>query len=294
MRVQSRRAFTLHEMLIALIIVGIIGAAFTRVLISQTRFYDKETSLRSARSIARSATNVLLNDLRMVQDSGGVDSVTADGKLIRILVPYRFGLVCSTNANVTTVSMLPTDPGTIAYSVYQGFAWRDGTGRYRYVFPSSPTTADLPVASASPADCTGNGAGQAQIRTVTANGRAGEILDLKSSGGSGAVLGAPVFLWQRITYSFRTSAAYPNSLGLWRNVQDGVNEELMAPFDASTSFRFYKAGDDTSRVVPPAVSDIRGLDLVLTAQSPRAVSGNASATTAKVVTSVFFKNLRAF
>jgi hypothetical protein len=150
------------------------------------------------------------------------------------------------------------------------------------------------VLSGSPSDCTGNGAGEAQIRTVTANGRAGEILDLKGPVFSGATLGSPVFFFQRITYSFRTSAAYPNSLGLWRNVQDGVDEELMAPFDASTRFRFYKAGDDTSRVVPPLVSDIRGLDLVLTAQSPRAVSGQASATTATVVTSVFFKNLRAF
>jgi hypothetical protein len=190
--------------------------------------------------------------------------------------------------------MLPTDSGTVAYSVYQGFAWRDPGGRYTYVFPPNPTTADIPVASGSPADCTGNGPGQAQIRTVTANGRAGEILDLKTSGSSGATLGAPVFLWQRITYSFRASSVYPNSLGLWRNVQGGVNEELMAPFDASTQFRFYTAGDDTSRVVPPLVSDIRGLDLVLTALSPRAVSGNPSATTARVVTSVFFKNVRAF
>src|SRR3954462_9623545 len=107
MTMHSRRAFTLHEMLISMVIVGIIGGSFTKVLISQTRFHDREAALRSARSIARGATNVLLADLRMVQDSGSVDSVTADGKLIRILVPYRFGLVCLTSGSRTTVSMLP-------------------------------------------------------------------------------------------------------------------------------------------------------------------------------------------
>ena len=293
MTMRNRRAFTLHEMIISMVIVGIIGGAFTKTLISQTRFHDREAALRSARSIARGATNVLLSDMRMVQDSGGVDSVTADGKLIRILVPYRFGLVCSTNANQTTVSMLPIDSSTAEYSVYQGFAWRTATGRYTYVFPPSPTTSGIPAPAATPADCTGNGAGQAQIATVSSSGRPGAILDLKTAGSSGAALGSTVFLFQRVTYSFRTSVMYPPRLGLWRNVDGGLNEEIMAPFDTSTRFRFYQAGDDTSSVAPPLVSDIRGLDLVLTAISPRA-SAISPTTSARVVTSVFFKNVRSF
>lgn len=279
-------------MIIAMVIVGIIGAAFTRVLTSQTRFYDREAAQRSARSVARGATNVMLADLRMVQDSGGVDSVAADGRSIRILIPYRFGLVCGTTGNKTTVSMLPTDSATVAYSVYRGFAWRNpATGRYTYVTPDS---GDVPVVSGTPSLCTGNANGQAQIRTVSANGRAGNILELKGPNPSGAPVGAPVFLWQRITYSFRTSAAYPNRLALWRNVHGGVNEEIMAPFDTATRFRFYKEGDDASSATPPLVSEIRGLDLVLVAVSPRATAGNASISTARLSTSVFFKNVRAF
>jgi prepilin-type N-terminal cleavage/methylation domain-containing protein len=294
MTMRSRRAFTLHEMIISMVIVGIIGAAFTKTLISQTRFHDREAALRSARSIARGATTVLLADMRMVQDSGGVDSVTADGKLIRILVPYRFGLVCSANANRTTVSMLPIDSSTIEYSVYEGFAWRTATGRYTYLFPPNPRTSGIPSPSASPADCTGNGPAQAQISTVSTSGRAGEILDLTTANGpSGALMSAPVFFFQRVTYSFRASVMYAGRLGLWRNVDGGLNEEIMAPFDTSSRFRFYQADDDTSRVAPPLVSDIRGLDLVLTAISPRATAMSPM-TTARVVTSVFFKNVRSF
>jgi prepilin-type N-terminal cleavage/methylation domain-containing protein len=230
----NRRGFTLAEIVVSLVIAAIIGASFTKLLVSQNRYFDHETNLRTARSIARSATNLMLADLRMVQDSGGVDSVTADGKLIRILVPYRFGMVCGTNANVTTVSMLPTDSGTIANSVYNGFAWRDSTsGRYHYIFPPSPLTSSLPSAASTPATCTGNGAGQAQLITVSVNGRTGDLLDLKNSGPSGALPATAVFFFQRITYSFRASGIYPNRMALWRNVEGGRNEEIMAPFDTS-------------------------------------------------------------
>jgi prepilin-type N-terminal cleavage/methylation domain-containing protein len=290
-----RQGFTLAEIVVSLVIAGIIGASFTKLLVSQNRYFDHETNLRSARSIARSATNLMIADLRMVQDSGGVDSVTADGKLIRILVPYRFGLVCGTNGNTTTVSMLPTDSGTVALSVYRGFAWRDSaTGRYHYISPANPTTSDRPAATANAALCTGNGAGQAQIQTVSVNGRTGDLLDLSNQAPSGARVATPVFLWQHITYSFRTSGIYPNRLALWRDVEGGRNEELMAPFDTSARFMFYADGDDAARVVPPAVSAIRGVDLVLSALSPRGMSNDSTRLQSRVVTSVFFKNVRRF
>jgi len=290
----SRKGFTLNEVLISLVILSVIGAAFTRILTYQTRYLAHETSIRTARSVARTANNILLSDLRAVQDSGGVDSVTSDGKLIRILVPYRFGLVCATNASVTTVSMLPVDSATIALSVYKGFAWRDSlTGRYHYIMPSDPTVADIPVTGVGPT-CTGNGTNQAQILSVSSLSRSADVLELKSAAPSGATVAAPVFLFQKVTYSFRTSGVYPNALGLWRNVEGGANEELVAPFDASARFRFYQAGDDASRTTAPPVSDIRGVELVLAALSPIKSSNQAGLPMQTVTTSVFFKNVRAY
>src|SRR5262249_23718635 len=157
--------------------------------------------------------------------------------------------------------MLPSDSAAVTLAVYKGFAWRDSaSGRYHYLFPNNPTTTDIPAAAGTPATCTGSGNGQAQIRTVSVNGRTGEVLDLKSAGPSGAPAGTAVFVLQKITYSFRTSGIYPNRLALWRNVEGGRNEELMAPFDTSARFMFYADGDDAARLTPPAVSDIRGVD----------------------------------
>ena len=281
-------------MLISMVVLAVIGMAFTKILRYQTVYFAHETTLRTARTVARTATNLLVSDLRAVQDSGGVDSVASDGKLVRVLVPYRFGLVCATNSSTTTVSLLPSDSSAANMATYKGFAFRNATGRYTYVFPNNPTGSDIPVTSSSPGSCTGSAAGQAQINSVSVSGRAGEIIDLKSNGASGAIIIAPVFLFQKVSYSFKTSSVYPGALGLWRNVEGGANEELAAPFDTAARFRFYKAADDTSRVTPPPVSDIRGLELVRAAKSPRGSSSNASSNTVKVVTSVFFKNVRAY
>jgi prepilin-type N-terminal cleavage/methylation domain-containing protein len=293
---QSRRGFTLIEIAIALIIVGIIGAAFTKLLTSQSRFFDQQTNLRKARSVARNSMNVMLSDLRMVQDSGGIDSAASDGKLIRIKVPYRFGLVCATNGTITTVSMLPSDSSVVAMANYAGFAWRDTlTGRYTIVPRPSSATADAPLTSGSPSRCTGTGVGQASLRTFAVNGRTSDILDLNAAAATGAQSVSPVFFWQRVSYSFKASNAYSGYLGLYRDVEGATSEELLAPFDTSARFRFYTSGADTSIVVPPAVSSIVGVDLVLNAISSRVVSDNINShSMSKVRTSVFFKNVRSF
>lgn len=291
-----RRGFTLIEVTIALVILGIIGVAATRLLMMQSRFYDKMSNQRNARSIARSSMAIMLSDLRMVQDSLGVDSASADGKTLRILVPYRFGLVCSAGLLSTTVSMLPADSATIAQSVYNGFAWRDTTtGLYHYVTGSSS-----PASASSPATCTGNSGGQAQIRTVSMNGRSGAAFDISTIGSTGAPVGTPIFFWSKITYSFKASSMpqYAGYLGLYRKTVSGsttVDEELLAPFDTTARFRYYTVGDDTSRTVVPAAANIRGVDLVLNSLSPKITSEkNATHSPSYMETSVFFKNTRTF
>jgi prepilin-type N-terminal cleavage/methylation domain-containing protein len=287
----ARRGFTLIEVTIAMVIVAIIGAAFTKLLASQSRYFDQQTNIRKARSVARNSTNVMLSDLRMVQDSGGIDSAASDGKAIRIIVPYRFGLVCGTNGTTTTVSMLPSDSSVVAMAKYGGFAWRDTLrGRYHVV-----TSSGAPVASASPSLCTGNGGGQANLRTFSVAGRTGDILDLNASAATGAIAATPVFMWQRISYSFKASTQYSGYLGLWRDIEGMPPEEILAPFDTSARFRFYVSGGDTSVVSPPALSSIVGIDLVLSAISSRVVSNNINShSMSKMRTSVFFKNVRSY
>ena len=283
-----RRGFTLAEILIAMVLIGIIGAMFTRVLITQSRYYDQQNAKRSARAVSRSAMNVILSDLRMVQDSLGVDSLTDNGKLIRVRVPYSFGLVCTATAASMTVSMLPVDSSVAGMAQFNGYAFRNGTtGLYTYV----PTA--VAPAPALATICTSGLLGQPNIKTISDNGRSGQVVTL-TPGNVAAQPVSAVFFWQRITYSFQPSTYFANRWALYRQVGNRPQEEIMGPFDGASRFRIYRRGDDTSRTVFSLAdtATVRGIDIVLTGVAQKLTGGYTNYQQSRMVSSVFFKNLR--
>ena len=288
----QRPAFSLAEILVTLTILGIVGAIFTRILLSQGRFADQQNALRGARMVSRQAMNVLEAEIRMVQDSGGIDSATTDGRTIRVLVPYRFGLNCGVSGGRSVVSMLPVDSLSLAQARYAGFAWRSHTGTYTTVFRASAL--DDPITAGDPAQCTGSGASQAQIRTLSLNGRAGAVLSVTSQ--PTAPKGQAVFFFQRITYTFKTSTAFPSQLGLFRTAQGGAIDEIMAPFDTTARFRYFRRGAGNTSFVsvaaPPALALIRGIDIEFAGQSGYIPIGKVSPSKSTVRASIFFRNVR--
>ena len=121
-----------------------------------------------------------------------------------------------------------------------------------------------------------------------------DILELKSAAPSGATVAAPVFFFQKVTYSFRTSGVYPNALGLWRNVEGGMNEELVAPFDTSAAIPFLSSRRrHVARLSASGPKHPRHRTRPRRIQ-PRKGVEQAAMPMQKVVTSVFFKNVRAY
>jgi prepilin-type N-terminal cleavage/methylation domain-containing protein len=286
-RRKARPGFSLAELLVAVVLLGVVGGALTRLVVDQMRFFDNVQVTRGARSAARNSMNVMLSELRMVQDSGGVTNIAADNKSITVLVPYRFGTFCGNNGTTSTFSMLPIDSMTAAMSSMAGYGWRSrSTGRYTLVTTTSW------VNSGSPTLCTGTGTNQAGIATVSVNGRTGAVVDVSPAMPATTAQGSPVMFYQSVTYSFASSSLFPGKIGLFRAVNGGTAEELMAPFASTARFRYFVAGDDTSRTTAPALSDIRGVALVLTTEGQRKPAGRTTTTQEQMMTAVFFRNLR--
>ena len=189
-------------------------------------------------------------------------------------------------------SLLPVDSTEMTLAKYAGYAWRNSAGRYTIVTPTAPQGGDSVTTAASSATCTGVGAGQAGIRTLTINGRTGRVISI-TPGASGAAAGTPMFLWQKITYSFAASTAFPGLYGLYRTPTGGTSEEILAPFDSSSRFKLYVPGQDTSQTTVPSLSKIRGFDILLNGVSPTVTPGMPRTVT-KMVTAVLFKNSRTF
>ncbi|MEN3336773.1 MAG: hypothetical protein V7647_449 [Acidobacteriota bacterium] len=295
-----RRAFTLVEILVSLAILGIIGLAFVRLVTSQARFTEGQMAMRNARTVSRNSMNIMLTDLRMVQDSGGLRYAARDSVTVR--VPVAFGLLCANTAGVATMSLLPVDSAMTALGYYSGWAYRDSaSGQFFYNDAAAPTTLNS-LTPGLAATCTNAavvaGVAGPGISTLTVNGRDGRIVQVSDPiVAAGPNAGWPVFLYQQITYRFDSSTAYPHRVGLFRKVRADnaagvVVDEIIAPFDTSAKFRFYVLNADVATSAPVAnVDAVRGLELNLTGSSPRAQQGKKAAVDG-LVTGVFFKNRR--
>jgi len=263
---QTRRGFTLLEMLVGMVIFAIIGALFTKLLSTQGQFFDKQGLSNAARNVSRGSLNRLVSDLRMIETSGGVIAASATSLTLR--VPFAIGVVCSSNANSTAVSMLPVDSVVYNAEGFYGYAWRHAvTGAYTYV--ENPAAHDK---------TTGANACNAVAITTLPEGRAARITPIITE----SSLGTPVFLYRRIRYEFKASTAVPGKTGLYRTVifPGGAQEEeeLVAPFAATARYRFFIAGDNsTAYDAPPAdLTTIRGIELNLDGMSEYTAAGQSA------------------
>jgi prepilin-type N-terminal cleavage/methylation domain-containing protein len=310
LRSHVRRAFTLVEILTSLVILGIIGIAFVRLITSQARFTEGQMAMRNARTVSRNAMNIMLTDIRMVQDSGGLVSAAADSVTVR--VPEAFGLLCQNAAGEATMQLLPVDSAMTAMGQYSGWAYRDSvSGLFFYNDAVAPVPFNS-ISAGLDATCSDNTIGpplnppgvqgpgiEPMTYTIGTTDRKSKVIQLSDPS---PIVGTPkpgwpVFLYQQITYRFQNSTAYPGRIGLFRKVRANtatglIVDEIIAPFDSAARFRFYALNADAAQdAVPADLKTVRGLELNLAGSSPRAEQGKKAANEG-LVTGVFFKNRR--
>ena len=283
-----RRGFTIIELLVGIVLFGIVGALFTKLLTTQGRFFDRQAMGNASRNVSRASLNRVVSDFRMIEATGGVVAATSTSLTLRI--PFAIGVMCGTaaGATVTQITLLPVDSTTYANATdpakggIYGYAWRNfQTGVYFYV--ESPAT----EAAGDPAVCV------AKNVTTVPNGKVVQVSPVLPGG---AGLGTPIFLYQRVRYEFKASTAVPGKLGLYRTViaPNGgeSSEELVAPFANTAGWKFFTitSGSVAQDAPPGNLSDIRGLELHLDGTSESIAATRTAPETAPFTTAVFFKN----
>jgi prepilin-type N-terminal cleavage/methylation domain-containing protein len=284
----GRRGVTLVELLVAMTIASAVGAALIKVMLTQSRATRQNEAWREARMVSRGSVNRLLNDLRSVEATGGLENAASDGRSITLRIPYAIGIACTGGTNPLIVSLLPRNPDDS--TSFAGFAWRNAaSGAYSYINTFTAPTVITPPSAA----CTLQG-----VETVPASGPtpAGAILSMPwGSPDANQRAGNAVLLYQRVRYRFAPSVAIDSAFGLFRavNVSAGswLEEELAAPFDSSARFGLILMGQDTAATAIPGSAswvNVRGVQVDLDGMSE--LSGIGGRKHLNVRTAVFFKN----
>jgi prepilin-type N-terminal cleavage/methylation domain-containing protein len=292
MRFSSNRAgVTLVETIVALVIMGIVTAALTRVISGQVRFADTLTASKDARDVSRMSLNLMLSDVRMVDADSGIIAATPDS--FTVVTPYALGIVCGPSSGLSgsVIALLPYDSVGYAEGGYAGYAYVDTTTTgtqfrqaYQYNFsPVAPVTVDSSSAATS-APC------------VTAT----DVVRIFKAGAVVVQPMAPVqaryqaaMLVRRVTYAFGPSTSVPGARGLFRTVINGARgrEELAAPFDSTARFMYYlNNGVKAASASGATLNTIRGVELNLNGISDRTVPGASRPEAAPLTTAIFFKN----
>lgn len=286
---RSRRGVSLVELLLAMIIAVVLGSAMMSLMMSMSRFQEREEGLRSARRASRSAINMLVAELRMVDPEWGIEAASASSITIR--VPHAMGLVCSSTALLQTILLFPVDSVLLTQPGLSGFATRGSGG----AMTAHTATMTMALPGSFPSACTSAGI-QSIAAPVTAPNAGTRALTLAGIGMPVSTAGTPVMLYRRIRYYFGASAqaGIAGRTALWRDyLDDGAGAvELAGPFDAAAAFRFYNLAATTAQTSVPTLTDIRGLEFFLPGESDRTARKRSAPEQADMTTSVFFVNRR--
>jgi prepilin-type N-terminal cleavage/methylation domain-containing protein len=293
-RTSARRGFSLVEIITALTILAVIGAAMTKMLLAQTRGYQYDAGGRRSRTAARSAMNIMTTDLRMTQDYGGLTYVDATNhRRVDVRVPVAIGVVCTVSGSGLTMALSPVDSFALTSMKYGGYAVRNTTtGRYEYIVGGS-------MSSGNVGDCHGNGV---YADTVPVSGRTGSVVQVSGAPPAGSARGSMAMIWQTVAYVFDSSKVFPGRAGLFRIVTGSAaadTNELTAPFSWNARFKYYTTMsrsptvDDSPKATAPAdLNTVRGLQIYLDAEASDTVPGYTRPKRSPLTTAVFFKNTR--
>ena len=267
------KGFTLAELLVGLVVMGIIGMSLTQILISDSRFVEKAEAMLNARQSARAAMNILAAELEMVGKGGLTAASPTD---ITVRAPYALGILCDPSGG-RLASLLPSDSMAYASATADGLAWRSDSTTYTFM-----TVSNVVAAPASDLHhCTDEGIsilpdGQAIKMTVTSDTMP---------------IGAAFYLYQTIRYRFYASVDLPGRVGLWRTQGSSPAEEILAPFDAGANFAFFVGTSATPQAAPPVnLSTVTGLELNLIGSSEVTPLGSSQPPSFEVSTRVNFLN----
>jgi len=289
----TRRGFTLVELLVALVLLGIVSAGIYRVLVNNQRIYQAQTQRIDMQQNIRAATTILPAELRELDAADG-DLIAMTPTSLTLRAPRQLGIVCGVPligppvAGVAAVTMLIRTPtyGTrdfnaasdqllVYYEGNQGAINDDGWVR-------GPIGQDL-----------GNGTCAGDNRP--ARRLVGSLIfGVNQFAVTGMIPnGAPVRGFEVVTYSLYQAADGRWYLGYQGSQPGESRQPLIGPLRDANGVRFdYFNTAGGVAAAPAQVAQVRITLWAQTAQTVQQQSGPRAYVTDSIVTTVSLRNNR--
>lgn len=261
----NRRGFTLVELLIALVLLGIVSAAIYRTLVQQQRINQSQTQFIDLQANIRAAAAILPAEFHELDATDG-DIYSMSSTSIKIRAFRYHGILCQapvlgagTNGLAIIIRQQPwfgaRTINTTTDSLLVRYEGDEGTRMDDAWVLTKPTAVVNGV-------CPGVGGAAGYI--VTANfglGGAGQ-----PANSSGAIyVGAPVHGFEVVTYALYQSGS---DWYLGMTTASAGTQPIIGPLLANgVSFTYY----DSTGAVTALTNRVARIDIVLRAQSAQAV-----------------------
>jgi prepilin-type N-terminal cleavage/methylation domain-containing protein len=291
----ARRGFTMIELLVALVLLGIVSAAVYRVLVNNQRLYQAQTARIDLSQNIRAAGSILPAEFRQLDASeGDIYAMTATS--IKVRGMRWLGFACNIPAlggslNGVSVVVRGGAPGLPLFFGARGINQTDSVLLY-YDGNASTRTDDfwaIGGISAAPngQNCDDGKAGQRLILNVN-------LLGLGANVAGAIPSGAPVWGFETVTYQLYQQAG-DTSWYIGFQPTGGSIQPLIGPVLANgLTLTYYNAAGAVTAVR----SQVARIDITVRGRTTSAVraGGQAARLTAidSVVTSVALRNNRRF
>ena len=280
----NRRGMTLVELLIAMVVAAVIGASLVALLVSQSKFSERLTAERDARTAARTPVALLGAELRMVDPEWGIESATTD--LVVLRIPYALGVYCGASGSNYIVQLLPTDVTLFSAPGHAGYAIRGTGGVFTWY-----QVATLAASNAT-STCT-----NAVPPIDLLQGASLVSLAQPATPPTAPIPGTAIVLYRRIQYSYGNSAT-TGLRSLFRQVlgADAQPAEIGGPYTDATQARFSfflrAAPTVATTTVPGDLTTIVGLNVGLPGRAERNPRMAAQTVSSNLSTAFYFTNRR--
>ena len=298
----GRRGFTMVELLVALVLLGLVSAALYRVLVNNQRLYMAQTQRIDLSQNIRAAGSILPAELRELDASEG-DIITMSATSITIRAQRWLSFVCQIpvlgvvpNWNALTMIIRGGQPGQMGFYGARGIRTTDSLLIYWDGNQTSRTDDYWPVGgvvAAAAANCPGVPVNQPGT-LVTFNATSAPVVFGSANVAGAITIGAPVRGWERVTYSLQQSPT-DGQWYIYMTPAGQTAQPLIGPVLANgLSLSYFNAAGNVTAVA----SQVARIDLTVRGRTANAIRKGGQATAAvavdSIVTSVALRNNRRF